>query len=45
MKARLGGFRRAWSGDAVGLAVIAELDAEIDMYERWSHVQGYSLRR
>ena len=30
MKARLGEFRRAWSGDAVGLTVIAELDAEID---------------
>jgi SAM-dependent methyltransferase len=43
MKARLGEFRRAWSGDAVGLAVIAELDAEIDMYERWSHVQGYEF--
>jgi SAM-dependent methyltransferase len=43
MKARLGEFRRAWSGDVVGLAVIAELDAEIDMYERWSHVQGYEF--
>jgi len=43
MKARLGEFRRAWSGDTVGLAVIAELDAEIDMYERWSHVQGYEF--
>ncbi|MCU0250680.1 MAG: methyltransferase domain-containing protein [Vicinamibacterales bacterium] len=43
MKARLGEFRRAWSGDTVGLAVIAELDVEIDMYERWSHVQGYEF--
>jgi len=43
IKARLGEFRRAWSGDAVGLAVIAELDAEIDMYERHSHVQGYEF--
>jgi SAM-dependent methyltransferase len=43
MKARLGEFRRAWGGDEVGLAVIAELDAEIDMYERWSHVQGYEF--
>ena len=43
MKARLGEFRRAWSGDAVGLAVIAELDVEIDMYERYSHVQGYEF--
>ena len=43
MKARLGEFRRAWSGDEVGLTVIAELDAEIDMYERWSHVQGYEF--
>ena len=43
MKARLGEFRRSWADDAVGLAVIAELDAEIDMYERWSHVQGYEF--
>ena len=43
IKARLGEFRRAWSGDAVGLAVIAELDLEIDMYERYSDVQGYEF--
>ena len=43
MQARLAEFKRAWSGDAVGLAVVAELDAEIDMYERWSHVQGYEF--
>lgn len=43
MKARLGEFRRAWSGDAVGLGVIAELDVEIDMYERYSHIQGYEF--
>ncbi|MFO7692158.1 MAG: class I SAM-dependent methyltransferase [Vicinamibacterales bacterium] len=43
MKARLGEFRRAWSGDSVGLAVIAELDVEIDMYERYSQVQGYEF--
>jgi SAM-dependent methyltransferase len=43
IKARLGEFRRAWSGDAVGLAVIAELDAEIEMYERWGHTYGYEF--
>jgi len=43
MKARLDEFRRAWSGDAVGLGVLEELDAEIDVYERWNHVQGYEF--
>jgi len=43
MKARLAEFGRAWSGDAVGLDVVAELGAEIDMYDRWCHVQGYEF--
>ncbi len=43
MKTCLGEFRSAWSGDEAGLAVIAELDVEIDMYERYSHVQGYEF--
>ena len=43
MKARLATFRRAWRDDAVGLEVVAELDTEVEMYERWSHVQGYEF--
>ena len=43
MKTRLAKFRRAWRDDAVGLEVVAELDAEAEMYERWSHVQGYEF--
>jgi SAM-dependent methyltransferase len=43
IEARLGDFRRAWSGDAVGLEVIAEFDTEIAMYERWGHTYGYEL--
>jgi SAM-dependent methyltransferase len=40
---RLVGFRQAWAGDDVGLDVIAEFDAEIEMYERWGHTYGYEF--
>jgi SAM-dependent methyltransferase len=43
MKARLAAFRSSWRDDPVGLEVVAELDAEVEMYERWSHVQGYEF--
>jgi SAM-dependent methyltransferase len=43
VKARLVEFRRAWSGDAIGLEVLAEFDAEIEMYERWGHTYGYEF--
>jgi SAM-dependent methyltransferase len=43
IKARLVEFRRAWSGDAVGLEVIAELNEEIEMYERWGHTYSYEF--
>jgi SAM-dependent methyltransferase len=43
IKARLGEFRRAWSGDAVGLEVITKLDEEIEVYERWGHTYSYEF--
>jgi len=43
VKARLEELRRAWIGDAAGLDVIAEIDAEIAMYERWGHTHGYEF--
>lgn len=43
IRARLDRFRQAWTGDEVGLEVIAEFDTEISMFERWGHTYGYEF--
>jgi len=43
IRARLDGLRKAWADDEAGLAVIAEFDTEIEMFERWGHTYGYEF--
>ena len=43
IRARLDGLRQAWADDEAGLAVIAEFDTEIEMFERWGHTYGYEF--
>jgi SAM-dependent methyltransferase len=43
IRARLDGLRQAWEDDNAGLAVIAEFDAEIAMFQRWGHTYGYEF--
>jgi SAM-dependent methyltransferase len=40
---RLAGLRAAWDDDEAGLEVIAELDSEIAMFERWGHTYSYEF--
>jgi SAM-dependent methyltransferase len=43
IRARLEGLRQTWADDDAGLSVIAEFDAEIEMFERWGHTCGYEF--
>jgi len=43
LRERVGGLKAAWAGDEAGLGVIAQVDTEIAMYERWGHTYSYEF--
>jgi SAM-dependent methyltransferase len=43
IRERLSALRTAWARDEYGLAVMAELDTEMAMFERWGHTYSYEF--
>jgi SAM-dependent methyltransferase len=43
IRERLSELRTAWARDEYGLTVMAELDAEMAMFERWGHTYSYEF--
>ncbi len=43
LRERAAALRQAWANDDAGRAVLAQVDTEIAMCERWGHTYGYEF--